>query len=60
MTREGLKYYLTTEADYTEEQVNNMSDYELLDAFLTWEGIIGWTDTIVGIMESFTGVEIKR
>lgn len=60
MTKEGLKYYLTTEAEYTEEQVNEMSDYELLDSYLTWEGIIGWTDTIVEIMESFTGVEIKR
>lgn len=60
MTKEGIKDFLTTEAEYTQEEVNNMSDYELIDAYLTWEGLIRWTEEIVEIMESFTGVEISR
>lgn len=59
MTKEGIKDFLTTEADYTEEQVNDMSDYELIDAYLNWEGLINWTSEIVEMMESFTGVEIS-
>lgn len=60
MTKEGIKDFLTTEAEYTEEQVNDMSDYELIDAYLSWEGLINWTEDIVEMMESFTGVEIPR
>lgn len=59
MTKEGIKDFLTTEAEYTEEQVNNMSDYELIDVYLRWEGLINWTSEIVEMMESFTGVEIS-
>lgn len=59
MTKEGIKYYLVTEAEYTEEDVNNMSDYELIDAYLNWEGLINWTSDIVEMIESFTGVEIS-
>lgn len=60
MTKEGIKNHLVTEAEYTEEQVDNMSDFELIDAYLTWEGLINWTEEIVEMMESFTGVEISR
>lgn len=59
MTKAGIKEFLTTEAEYTEEQVNNMSDYELIDAYLRWEGLINWTSEIVEMIESFTGVEIS-
>lgn len=60
MTKEEIKNHLVTEAEYTEEQVNDMSDYELIDAYLNWEGLINWTAEIVEIMESFTGIEISR
>lgn len=59
MTKAGIKHFLTTEAEYTEKQVNDMSDYELIDAYLNWEGLIGWTSEIVEMIESFTGVEIS-
>lgn len=59
MTKAGIKNFLTTEAEYTEEQVNEMSDYELIDAYLNWEGLINWTAEIVEMIESFTGVEIS-
>lgn len=59
MTKEEIKDFLETEAEYTEEQVNDMSDYELIDAYLTWEDLINWTEEIVEIMESFTGVKIS-
>lgn len=39
MTKEELKHLLVKTEEYTREQVDNMSGYELLDAMLTWEGI---------------------
>ena len=50
MDREELKDYLVYEAEYSERRVNKMSDYELLDAWLRYNGIIGFTDDIVDIV----------
>ena len=46
-TLEDLKNYLIEEADYELIQVNNMSREELFDAYLTWNGIIGYTRDIM-------------
>ena len=46
-TLEDLKDYLIEEADYELIQVNNMSREELFDAYLTWNGIIGYTQDIM-------------
>ena len=46
-TLEDLKNYLIEEADYELIQVNNMSREELFDAYLTWNGIIGYTQDIM-------------
>ena len=51
MTKEDLKDYLVYVAEYSEKRVNKMSDYELLDAWLKWNGIIGFTDDIVDIVK---------
>lgn len=46
-TLEDLKNYLIEEADYEELQVNNMTREKLFDAYLTWNGIIGYTPDIM-------------
>ena len=51
MTKEELKEYLVDEAKFSEEEVDNMSDYELFDSYLKWNGIIGWTYDIVDAIE---------
>lgn len=47
MTKEELKQALIETEEYTEEEVNNMDSYDLLDAILTWEGIQGYTHQII-------------
>ena len=46
-TLEDLKNYLIEEADYDLTQLNNMTREELFDAYLTWNGIIGYTEDII-------------
>ena len=46
-TLEDLKNYLIEEADYEPIQVNNMTREELFDTYLTWNGIIGYTQDIM-------------
>lgn len=46
-TLEDLKNYLIEEADYDLTQLNNMTREELFDAYLTWNGIIGYTQDIM-------------
>lgn len=48
-TLEDLKNYLIEEADYELIQVNNMTREELFEAYLTWNGIIGYTQDIYHI-----------
>ena len=47
MTKEELKAYLVSEEAETEEAVESMSNWDLFDRFLTWNGLIGWTDDII-------------
>ena len=46
-TLEDLKNYLIEEADYESIQLDNMTREELFDAYLTWNGIIGYTQDIM-------------
>ena len=46
MKKEELKSYLVEEAEYDEKKVESMTEYDLIDAWLTWEGIIGFTEEI--------------
>lgn len=50
MNKEDLKDYLVYEAEYSERMVNEMSDYEILDAWLRYNGIIGFTDDIIDVV----------
>ena len=50
MKKEDLKDYLVYVAEYSEERVNKMSNYAPLDAWLRYNGIIGFTDDIIDIV----------
>jgi len=39
--------------NHSEESINRMSAKEILDAWLNWEGIIGYTNKIIRIYDSF-------
>lgn len=43
--------------NYTEEQINNMSAKKILNSWLEWEGIIGYTNRIVAIYDCFKNKE---
>lgn len=52
MKRAKLKEYLIDEAEYNEEDVNSMTDYEMLDAWLIYNGIIGYTEDIIDVLSA--------
>lgn len=52
MKRVKLKEYLIDEAEYNEEDVNSMTDYEMLDAWLIYNGIIGYTEDIIDVLSA--------
>lgn len=43
---------LVTEAGYTMNEVTGMSRFEIVDAWLRWEGIIGYTQKIINLCDS--------
>lgn len=47
MTQEELKQELIDTEEYTREEVDGMSSYDLLNAILIWEGIQGYTRQII-------------
>ena len=51
-TLEDLKNYLIEEAEYKPTKLNNMKSEELFDAYLTWKGIIGYTQDIMEAYEA--------
>lgn len=59
MTTDELKSYLIDEAEYEAESVESMTKSELLDAYLRYEGIIGYTSDILDIIENLYNVTLK-
>lgn len=58
MDKEEIKDYLVNVAEKTEDEVNEMTDFELVDSFLCWNGIIGWTEDIINVV--FGAYEINK
>lgn len=56
--RQWLIENMVCETEYTEQELQDMTNRELLDAYLSWNGIIGYTDDICDVFESLTGVEL--
>lgn len=60
MNKEELKDYLVNETEnYTREEVENMTNKELFDAYLNWNGLIGWTETIMDTVEQLFNVTLE-
>lgn len=52
MTKQELKNYLVDEAEYSQEEVDQMSPFELIDAWLVYNGIIGFTQDIIDLTKA--------
>lgn len=50
MTQDDLRDYLVTEAEYDVEEAENLNSYELVQAWLEWNGIIGFTSDILDVV----------
>lgn len=61
MNKEDIIDYLIdeSEGDYTREELEEMSKLQLLDAYLTWEGIVGFTEDIIEHIEAIYEVELE-
>ncbi len=47
----SLGYVKDLKENYTEDEINSMSRKEILEAYLEWHGIIGYTNRIIRLME---------
>lgn len=61
MDKQEIIEYLVdeSEGEYTQEELEAMSKRDLLDAYLTWEGICGYTDDIIEHIEAIYGIELE-
>ena len=61
MNKDSIIEYLVdeSEGEYTREELEAMSKRDLLDAYLTWEGIIGFTDDIIEHIEAIYEIELE-
>ena len=47
-------------SEFTDEQINNKSSRELLDHWLQWNGIIGFTGSIIEVVEQVYAVKLPK
>lgn len=59
MDRIQLKEYLIDEAEYSSEEVEEMTNSELIDKWLTYEGLIGYTSEILDTIEGVYNVTLR-
>ena len=52
MDTKMLQDFLINKAEYNEEDVLSWDAHELIDRWLRYEGIIGWTDDIISTVKS--------
>lgn len=57
---QNLKDELIDVCEYTPERVENMSRYEMIDRYLKYFGIIGYTDDIIEQLSNATGVNLRK
>lgn len=60
-TRADLIEYLVAESegDYAREDLEKMTPSALLDTYLEWNGIIGWTGSILEVVELTFNVKLN-
>lgn len=57
---QDLKNELIDYCECTEEEVDEMNRYEMVDKWLKYNGIIGYTDDIIKVLSNATGVDIAK
>lgn len=53
-----LKSELIDICEYTPERVEDMTRYEMVDAWLKYNGIIGYTDDIITMLSNASGINL--
>lgn len=51
-TRQDLITYLVNDAEYEPEELQELEPEELIDKFLMWNGIIGFTNDIINAVKA--------
>lgn len=51
-TRQDLITYLVNEAEYEPEELQELEPEKLIDKFLMWNGIIGFTNDIINAVKA--------
>lgn len=59
--RQNVIDYLVreSEGDWSEEELAAMSNFELMDTYLTWNGIIGFTSDIMETVNAIWNVDLS-
>ena len=57
---QDLKNVLIDDCEYSPERVEDMSRYEMIDRYLKYFGIIGYTDDIIEQLSNATGVNFRK
>ena len=57
---QDLKNELIDYCEFTEEEVDAMNRWEMVDAWLEYNGIIGYTDDIIKVLSNATGVNLEK
>lgn len=59
MDKNELMEYLVTEAEYSENEVAEMTNTELVDHWLEYNGICGFTENIKEVVEAAFDVDLE-
>lgn len=59
MNKNDLMKYLVEEAEYSESEVAEMTNTELLDNWLMYNGIFGYTEDIKDVIEAAFNVDLE-
>lgn len=57
---QDLKDVLIDYCECTEEEVAEMNRYDMVNEWLRYNGIIGYTDDIIKVLSSATGVNLEK
>lgn len=58
MTKSELKEILVEDYEFDKEDVETMSDYQLVDSWLWYNGIIGYTHAILDIVSAAYNINL--
>ena len=57
---QDLKDELIDYCECTEEEVSEMNRYDMVNEWLRYNGIIGYTDDIIEVLSNATGVNLEK